>query len=96
MLEIGGRTRPCILCFRFTRFMRGMKYQDSGGQIPRFDTLQYDIQKTPCLEYASELYRPSHRRLSAKLVPTFVDGGCHVVSMTDHYDRILDFIDWSR
>jgi hypothetical protein len=25
--------------------------------------------------------------LSAKLVPTFADGGCHVVSATDPYGR---------
>jgi hypothetical protein len=34
-------------------------------------------------ESASEIYRPSYRRLSAKLVPTFTDRGCHVVSVTD-------------
>jgi hypothetical protein len=34
-------------------------------------------------ESASELYRPSGSRLSAKLVPTFADTGCHVVSMTN-------------
>jgi hypothetical protein len=33
-------------------------------------------------ECASELYRPSDRHLSAKLVPTFTDRGCHVVSVT--------------
>jgi hypothetical protein len=32
---------------------------------------------------ASELYRPSDRRLSAKLVPPFADRGCRVVSATD-------------
>jgi hypothetical protein len=32
-------------------------------------------------EYASELYRPSDHRLSAKLVLTFADRGCHVVSI---------------
>jgi hypothetical protein len=32
---------------------------------------------------ASELYRPSDRRLSAKLVSTFADRGCRVVSVTD-------------
>jgi hypothetical protein len=31
--------------------------------------------KTPWPESASELYRPNDRRLSAKLVPTFVDRG---------------------
>jgi hypothetical protein len=32
---------------------------------------------------ASELYRPSGRRLSAKLVPTLADRGCCVVNATD-------------
>jgi hypothetical protein len=41
----------------------------------------------------SELYRPSDRRLLAKLVPTFADRGCHVVSVTDPYDHILAFLD---
>jgi hypothetical protein len=51
----------------------------------------YDnIKKTP------ELYRPNDRRLSAKLVPTFEDRGCHVVSVTDPYGRILDCLDRSR
>jgi hypothetical protein len=44
-------------------------------------------------ESASVLYRPSDRRLSAKLVPTFVGSGCHVVSVTDPYGRILGFLD---
>jgi hypothetical protein len=34
--------------------------------------------------------------LSAKLVPTFADRGCHVVSVTYHYGRILGFLDRSR
>jgi hypothetical protein len=37
----------------------------------------------------SELYRPSDRCLSAKWLPTFTDRGCHVVSVTDPYGRIL-------
>jgi hypothetical protein len=40
-------------------------------------------------ESASELYRPSNRRLLAKLVPAFADRECHV------YGRILDFLDLS-
>jgi hypothetical protein len=43
----------------------------------------------------SELYRPSDSRLSAKLVPTFVDRGCNVVSATVPYG-ILGFLDRSR
>jgi hypothetical protein len=52
--------------------------------------------KTPWPESASELYRPSDRRLSAKRLPTFADRGCHVVSVTDPYGRILGFLDSSR
>jgi hypothetical protein len=44
-------------------------------------------------ESASGLYRPSDRRLSAKLVPTFSDRGYCVVSTTDPYGRILGFLD---
>jgi hypothetical protein len=49
--------------------------------------------KSPCPESASELYRSSDRILSEKLVPTFADRGCHVVSVTDLYCRILGFLD---
>jgi hypothetical protein len=41
-----------------------------------------------CRGFASELYRPSDRRLSAKIVPTFADRECHVVNVTDAYGRI--------
>jgi hypothetical protein len=51
---------------------------------------------TPWPESASELYGPSDRRLSAKLVPTVVNGGCHVVSVTNPYGRILGSLDRSR
>jgi hypothetical protein len=39
--------------------------------------------KLPWPESASKLHRPSDRHLSAKLVPTFVDRGMHVVIATD-------------
>jgi hypothetical protein len=42
----------------------------------------------PWLETSCELYRPSDRRFSAKLVPTFADIGCLMVSATDPYGRI--------
>jgi hypothetical protein len=35
----------------------------------------------------SELYRPSDRRLLAKLVPTLADRECRVVSATNPYGR---------
>jgi hypothetical protein len=34
----------------------------------------------------------SDRRLSVKLVPTFADRECHMVSITDSYGRILGFL----
>jgi hypothetical protein len=39
--------------------------------------------------------RPSDRRLSVKLVPTFCDREYHVVRTTDSYGRILRFLDRS-
>jgi hypothetical protein len=52
--------------------------------------------KTPWPESASELHRPSDRRLSAKWLPIFADRGWHVVSVTDSYGRILGFLDRRR
>jgi hypothetical protein len=34
--------------------------------------------------------------LVGEVVPTFADKGCHVVSVTDPYDRNLGFLDRSR
>jgi hypothetical protein len=42
---------------------------------------------------ASELYRPSDRRLSATLMPSFADIAFHVVSVTYPCCRILGFLD---
>jgi hypothetical protein len=47
------------------------------------------------LQSVSELYWLSDRRLSAKLVPTFADRGCCMVTTTDIYGRILGFLDQS-
>jgi hypothetical protein len=60
--------------------------------------ISYDkkLNYTPWPEYASELYRSSDRRLSAKLVPSFADRECHVVDVTDLYGRILGFLERSR
>jgi hypothetical protein len=44
-------------------------------------------------ESTNELYRLSDRLFSAKLVQNFADRGCHVVSVTDPYGRILGFLD---
>jgi hypothetical protein len=58
-------------------------------QVILYNT-KYFKERTPWSESASD------RRLSVKLVPTFVDRGCHVVSVTDPYGRILGFEDRSR
>jgi hypothetical protein len=64
---------------------------------PRPITIWYKKKKkTPWSESASELYRPSDRRLSAKWLPTFADRGCHVACVTDPSGRILGFLDRSR
>jgi hypothetical protein len=38
----------------------------------------------------------TYRRLSAKLIATFADRRCRMVSAADLYCRNLDFLDWSR
>jgi hypothetical protein len=68
-----------------------------GFRMLKFEEIKaLSKKKSPWPESASELYRPSDRRLSAKIVPTFADRGCHVVSVTDPYGRILDFLDRNR
>jgi hypothetical protein len=57
------------------------------------DTLMYLIMRA---EKKNEIYRPSDRHLSAKLMPTFADRGCRVVRATDPYGRILGFLDRNR
>jgi hypothetical protein len=51
---------------------------------------------TPWPESASEPYRPRDCSLSEKLVPTFAERGCHVVSATNPYGLILGFLDRHR
>jgi hypothetical protein len=45
------------------------------------------IKQTPGIKSASELYRPSDRRLSEKLIPTLADRGCRVVCATNPRGR---------
>jgi hypothetical protein len=64
-----------FICFVYFYFLPTASFR-----ILRIESQQ---PKTPWPQSASELYRPSDRSLSAKLVPTFADRGCHVVSVTD-------------
>jgi hypothetical protein len=60
--------------------------------IPEDGNIHWHI--TPWSESASELYRPSDHRLSAKWLRTCADRGCHVVSVPDPSGRIiLGFLD---
>jgi hypothetical protein len=54
------------------------------------------VVKIPWLESESELYQLKRNRLLVKLIPTFEDRGCRLVSATDPHCRILGFLDRSR
>jgi hypothetical protein len=56
----------------------------------------YTINKLRGFSPQSELYRPSDRRLSAKLVATLADRGCRVVSATNLTAVNFGFLDRSR
>jgi hypothetical protein len=52
-------------------------------------TIKQGNKQPPWYESVSKLYRPSDRRLLAKLVPTLVGRGCRVVSAMDPHGRIF-------
>jgi CBS-domain-containing membrane protein len=57
-------------------------------------TRQAEVAEGELRGLSRKLYRPSDIRcLSAKLVPSFADRRCHVVSVTDPYGRILGILD---
>jgi hypothetical protein len=76
----------------------------NGSSDPGFENLnllvrisihtQFGI--TPWPWSASELYRPSDRRLSGKLVSILTDRKCRVVSAKNPHSRILGFLYRSR
>jgi hypothetical protein len=57
---------------------------DSGNKKPN--------KQSPLLESATELYLPSDLRFSVKLVPTFTDRGCRLVSVTDPFSNIFTYL----
>jgi hypothetical protein len=74
---------------RFLYYCEGRAMLRKSVQFP---FQQQQTKQTLRPESASELCRPSDRLLSAKLVPTFADRGCHMVSVTDPYCRNLSFL----
>jgi hypothetical protein len=63
-----------------------------GRILMRFSVCRPD-KKNPLNESASELRRSSDCRFSTKLLPTFAETRCHVVSVKDPYGRNLDLLD---
>jgi hypothetical protein len=90
-----GRNTNLIISSYETRSQESLCWQDPTAIYCSALLLQMELKKTPWSESASELYRPSDRRLSAKWLPTFADRGWYVVSLTDPYGRILSFLDKS-
>jgi hypothetical protein len=69
-----------LLLFNLMPFMPSPVNYEGGLNVK----VQHQQNKqTPWPDTASELYRPSDSRLSAKLVPTFADRGCSVVRAED-------------
>jgi hypothetical protein len=104
-LAVLARETELLLCVVLEKFslIKPQVIFDVGrlGRTPTIlnvsQSLPVCIQKqAPWHESASELHRPSDRRLSVKLVPTLADRGCYAVSVTDPYGRIRGFLDRSR
>jgi hypothetical protein len=87
-----------VVCYSDGSRVKAIQLVASNFTRPLPNSWNYNkhIRKTPWSESASELYRPSDRRLSTKWLPTLANIGCHVVSVTDPYGCILDFLDRSR
>jgi hypothetical protein len=88
MCAVGNSVHIILMCSSIQFFISFYTY-----------SLSYITKKTKLNSVAlvaSELYRPSDRSMSAKLVPTFADRGCRMGIATDPHGRILGFLDRSR
>jgi hypothetical protein len=104
--ESGGTVSRLLLLFNWTAngflpggsgtTIRHITQNTPHSKKHRNKTTNNKQKEIPWPESASELYLPIDLCLSAKLVPTFADRECHVVSVTDPYGRILGFLDRSR
>jgi hypothetical protein len=77
--EAGGRKEGTCIIKEVDRDMEHFGSRDVD------ELLLKELNSVACSP--SELYLLSDRRLSAKLVPTFADRGCRVVSATNLYGR---------
>jgi hypothetical protein len=85
-LETSARPEGKRMANHNTPQLSGM---DSANHCAAFPGLSVLSTTTIRLKSAIELYRPSDRRLSEKLVPTFAYRVCYVVSVTDPYGSHL-------
>jgi hypothetical protein len=76
---------------RLSKFRRNLLYVSSEKQ-----NIKQENKLLVLSQRANYVYGQSGRRFSASLLPTFADRGCHVISVTDPYGRILGFLDRSR
>jgi hypothetical protein len=78
----------------------------SDGQISFFPFMRHGSQQKNSwngdgrweqgrIVWSLSLFKYKGSKVEAKLVPTFADGGCQVVSETNPYGRILGFLDRS-
>jgi hypothetical protein len=75
-------------CFKNKQFFSGIKMSLHATGVQIKNSVARVLERTIPIE--------RDRRLSAKLVPTFVGRRCRVVSATDPHIRILGFLDLSR
>jgi CBS-domain-containing membrane protein len=80
---------PFIFCEVGTEVLYTI-LKNSAFQTAKFNYLLPGL--SPRTNYTDR----ADRRLSMKLLPTFANRGCHVVSVTDSYGRIVGFLDRSR
>jgi hypothetical protein len=90
-----GGQRGIAWSVRRIPYGRNLDFLDRTILAHNIQNNELKLNYTPWPESVSELYRPSDRRLSATLVPTFSDRGFHLVSVTDPYGLNLGFLDRS-
>jgi hypothetical protein len=76
---------PCVSAFVSTHTLSRLRNFPAFAALVSFSSYYVKKKKgkTPLHKSMSELYRPSDCHLSAKLVTTFVNRGCYVVSSAD-------------
>jgi hypothetical protein len=78
---------PCSVLWLHREYSSDPTHDLFPGRL--FSSKSFRYKNTPWPESATELYR-------TKLMPTFADRECYVVSVTDPHARIRAFLDRSR